>query len=120
MKRRHVLFALLMPALAGCMTLYHKRDVARAGEERLSVNFESEAAATWFQSRLALRNRDREASKQTLFAVPFVTLYHRETVLADNAFFNDQVRACDTNGDGKITEAEARVYACPTPLPPAR
>jgi uncharacterized protein YceK len=112
---RFVLLSLLLvPVMAGCATVYSRQDRIRTGEERLKISFESEAASSWFHRGMdQARLHKGTVADRTVLAVPFITLYRRESVLSDNAFFNDQVRRCDVNGDLKITEAEARVYFCP-------
>jgi hypothetical protein len=55
---------------------------------------------------------DRRSNEQghTSFWLPFVTLYQRRQILSPEAHFNAQVRACDADQDGVITEREAQVY----------
>ena len=57
---------------------------------------------------MPLKNRSESHTK---FSIP-VVLNHSETIVTgDNVIFNDAVRRCDTNQDGKITEQEAAIFA---------
>jgi hypothetical protein len=47
----------------------------------------------------------------THMGIPFVTFYSKQRQLSDSAHFNDCVIRCDTDQDGVITLAEARVFA---------
>ena len=44
-------------------------------------------------------------------AIPFVFEHSGQVLPGRNAEFDQTVSACDTNKDGKITEAEARIFA---------
>lgn len=113
--------------LFGCFTLthYERVDRIRSTEPRLCVNYETPQTAEEFNR--AVRKRwqhcgDRKTKEA--FCIPFVCSFERSSTLAEDAFFNDQVQACDLNGDGLITDAEARIYRCrcedvpPQPLVP--
>jgi hypothetical protein len=97
-----------MTSLSGCLTVFSKTEVIRSEEQRPAVQFESSKAASVFYEELDRRSHTVGGS---YFGIPFITLYAKETVVSDNAFFADQVRECDTNHDGLITELEARIYA---------
>jgi len=43
--------------------------------------------------------------------VPVVFKHKRHVVEGESIAFNQAVRRCDTNGDGRITEQEARIFA---------
>src|SRR5436189_199191 len=45
------------------------------------------------------------------FAIPFVVADGEKRVLSENAYYNGEVAKADANGDGKISDAEARAYA---------
>jgi hypothetical protein len=94
--------------LTGCLTVFSKTEVIRSEEPRPAVQFESPKAASVFYEELDRRSR---SVGEAFFGIPFITLYKKDTVLSDNAFFGDQVRECDSNHDGLITELEARIYA---------
>jgi hypothetical protein len=100
--------ALSLAFLPGCLTLYSKTEVVRSEEARLPVAFEStEAAETFYR---AMKDKSGNLGG-TEVAIPFVTLYSRQRELSDSALFNDCVHRCDTNQDGMITLAEAKIFA---------
>jgi hypothetical protein len=97
----------------GCMTLtsYEREETVRAGEARRCVAFESPAVASGFES--AVKDRWAEnggAVKKESFGILFVTCYSKSTSLAESAFYNDQIAACDIDHNGIITEAELKLY----------
>jgi hypothetical protein len=94
--------------LTGCLTVFSKTEVIRSDEHRPSVQFESAKTAAVFYDEMDRRSR---VVGGACLGVPFITIYAKETVVSENAFFGDQVRECDTNHDGLITELEARIYA---------
>jgi hypothetical protein len=108
--RATVLLLSLLPlaASSGCVTLYSKTEVIRAEEPQMPVRFETAKASRLFHEELARRSNHADG---TTVGIPFVTFYTKERVLAESAFFNEQVRKCDTDQDGVITEREAMVYA---------
>lgn len=109
MNRSIVAIALLAASAlsSGCLTLYSKTEVLRGDEQRVPVRYESARAAEAFR-----RGMERHSAEQgnTSFWLPFVTLYERRKVLSPEAHFNAQVRCCDADQDGLITEEEAYVY----------
>ncbi|MFM8469553.1 MAG: hypothetical protein ACKODH_06225 [Limisphaerales bacterium] len=106
---RSVLIAALAASLTACIstkeTVY--RDV-----ERLKVEFENDAAARIFYEAFTKSPESRQLNeKTTTFNIPVIIHAQRTEKDSENAAFNAAVRRCDTNADGKITEAEARIYA---------
>jgi hypothetical protein len=100
--------AATLALLPGCLTLFSKTEVVRGEEPRRPVRFESTQAAEEFQRAV----KDKSSSLGgTHMGIPFITLYSRDRQLSDSAHFNDCVLRCDTDQDGTITLAEARVFA---------
>lgn len=95
--------------VSGCVTFYKKSETIRPAEERMAVEFESEEAARQFHQGMKKHDRNRE--NRTYVGVPFVTFFSKTSVLSENAFYNEQLKICDTNRDGFISEAEASIYA---------
>jgi hypothetical protein len=92
----------------GCLTLFSKTEVIRGDEQRRPVRFENQEAAETFHRA----TKDRSAIQgATCMGVPFVTFYSKTRQLSDNAHFNDCVLRCDTDQDGTITLAEAKIFA---------
>jgi hypothetical protein len=95
--------------LAGCIsndvTVY--QDV-----ERVRVEFESETAARIFYEALS-KGPAYHAKKEstTEICIPVVFEHKRRVISGNNMAFNEAVKQCDTNQDGKITELEARIFA---------
>ena len=98
----------LLVCASGCITLFSKTEYIRDGEARRAVAFETPKAAETFHNA-AKKHSARVGGDYV--GVPFVTLYSRDRMLAENARFNDAVVRCDTNHDGIITETEAVVFA---------
>jgi len=99
-------FALL--AGAGCVSYQETKmpDVMRT-----QVAFASDKAARLFyEAFTAASDVGRKAERETCTLL-FFTYTKTGTVPAMNAWFNEAVRVCDTNGDGQITEGEAEVFA---------
>jgi hypothetical protein len=97
----------------GCMTLtsYEREETVRAGESRRCVSFESPAVASGFEASVKDRWAENGGTvKKESFGILFVTCYSKSTSLAECAFYNDQIAACDIDHDGIITEAELKLY----------
>lgn len=80
--------------------------------ERLKITFENDASGRLFYEALnKSKNRTVRSESNTEISIPIIFEHKVRTVDGDNIAFNDAVRRCDTNGDGKITELEARIFA---------
>ena len=102
--------ALAMAALnTGCIsteqTVYHD-------QERVKIEFENDTAGRLFYEALSKQqnHRGRTESKSEV-SIPVVFDHKRRVVEGESVAFNRAVRHCDTNGDGRITELEARIFA---------
>lgn len=98
---------LALAACPGCLTLFSKVEVIRGDEQRIPVRFETTKAARLFYDKCA--GCDKKVGG-TCFGVPFITFFSNQTTVSDNAVFNDQLRICDTDQDGFVTEHEALIY----------
>ena len=78
--------------------------------DRSKVEFENDRAARLFYETLSKFDRNREAESKTEVSIPVVFHHKRKVVRGENARFNDAVKKCDTNQDGKITESEAKIF----------
>lgn len=96
---------------SGCLFTHHQTNMVRQDEIRREVEFESLAARQAFSARAYDAAAREKATKTKVVAIPFLLWQSRMDVLSDNAYYNDQVVACDTNGDGRITVAEAVAYS---------
>ena len=119
MHRKSQGFGLLVVPLAacamaggGCLINSASREVIEPDAPRTTVQFQSEKAMATFQKEVHGRYRAGAGEQGSgAFAVPFVMAVSETRVLSENAFYNTQVRKADVDGNGTITEAEARVYA---------
>lgn len=101
--------AIVLTMLSGCIN--HDQTVYR-NPERMKVEFESEKAARIFYetlSKTSLPSSRREST--TSVEIPVVFSHHSRVVEGENVAFNNAVKQCDTNKDGKITELEAQILA---------
>jgi hypothetical protein len=94
--------------LPGCLTLFSKTEVIRGDEQPHPIRFENEQAAEIFNKA---RKERSDYVGGASFGVPFVTFYERDRKLSENAHFNDCIARCDTDQDGMITLAEAKIFA---------
>jgi hypothetical protein len=95
--------------LTGCIS--HK-SVVYQDVERVKVEFESDAAARLFYETLSRNSATGKHSESTTtISIPIVFQNEQKVVPGRNVEFNEAVAICDSNKDGKITEAEARIYA---------
>ena len=102
------LAVVLLAPVPGCLTLFSKTEVIRSEEARRPIRFENQEAAEAFNKAM----KDKSASLGgTHMGIPFITLYSKDRQLSDSAHFNDCVLRCDTDQDGTITLAEARMFA---------
>ena len=102
--------ALAIAALnTGCIstekTVYQEQD-------RAKVEFENDTAGRLFYEALSkLQSRHGRSESKTEVSIPVVFDHKRRVVEGESVAFNHAVRRCDTNGDGRITELEARIFA---------
>jgi hypothetical protein len=95
--------------LSGCIT--HHSTVYR-DVERTKVEFESDTAARLFYETLSKNYANRNRTESTTsISIPIIFENERKVVPGRNVEFNEAVAICDSNKDGRITEAEARIYA---------
>src|SRR5438552_18480516 len=81
-------------------------------QERVKVEFENETAGRLFYEALSKQQSRRGRSEsKTEVSIPVVFDHKRRVVEGESLAFNRAVRRCDTNGDGRITELEARIFA---------
>jgi hypothetical protein len=94
---------------AGCIS--HRETVYR-DEPRMKVEFENDTAGRLFYETLSkMPSSGRRSESETKVSLPIVFEHKQRVAGGENATFNDAVRHCDTNGDGRITEREARIFA---------
>jgi hypothetical protein len=104
--------AICAVAAGGCLINSSSEKVLEPDAPRTTVQFESEKAMAAFQKEVQGRYRSGGGERGSgAFAIPFVIAVAEKRVLSENAFYNTQVRNADVNGDGTISDAEARVYA---------
>ncbi|MBX3744397.1 MAG: hypothetical protein KF833_03740 [Verrucomicrobiae bacterium] len=105
---RAILVALLLAA-AGCI---QTKETVYRDEERLAVEFETDLAArTFYETLSRLPDRGHQHESQTRVNLPILLDHERKVVRGQNLAFNEAVRRCDTNRDGRITEMEARIFS---------
>lgn len=99
-------------SLGGCLITTHRDHVVRKDEPRRQVNFESDQGLVDFHNAVHRRGvggaRERGSSS---FNLPFIISANERNVLSWPAFFNDQIRLADFDGDGVISDAEVAAYA---------
>ena len=108
-KKLSVSLALATLVSAGCISTEttHYRDA-----ERVKVSFENDTAGRLFYEALNKSGgRIYRSESKTEISIPIIFDHKQKTVDGENVLFNDAVRRCDTNGDGKITESEARIFS---------
>jgi len=81
-------------------------------QERVKVEFENDTAGRLFYEALNKQQSQRgRTESKTEVSIPVVFDHKRRVVQGESVAFNQAVRRCDTNGDGRITELEARIFA---------
>jgi hypothetical protein len=110
MKTSFALCLLAVACFAGSGCISTERTTYRDAE-RVKVAFENEAAGRMFYEALSKKEGNAKRSESTTeISLPIVFEHKQHTVDGDNLVFNAAVRRCDSNGDGTITELEARIY----------
>ena len=74
------------------------------------MQFESLAAQQAFSARAFDEEAREKAAKTNFFAIPFLLWWSKTNVLSEGAYYNDQVAACDADGDSVISVQEALAY----------
>ncbi len=87
-------------------------------EARLKVEFENDTAGRLFYETLS-RLRAKRGTNESHTHVELPILFDRHTTVkeGESIAFNEAVRECDTNRDGRITETEARIFSDRYPGP---
>ena len=107
--RRFLLLFQVLFLGAGCI---HHQTTSYRDEARVPVTFENDDAGRVFYealSRVPSRGASREGS--TKLHIPVVFSYEETVRTGDSQRFNDAVRRCDTDQDGRVTVTEARIFA---------
>lgn len=112
---RHLLLTcslgVLLLSSSGCLFVRHATRVVRQDEKPRSVQFESESARNLFEAGLAdVKAHPDTGANPQIVAVPLLFWYSSTDQLSDAAIYNDQVLACDRNGDSFITLQEATAF----------
>lgn len=94
----------------GCLYIHTCHEVAREQEPKRVVAFQSESASRLFCAVVERQKKAFREGQVEEFIVPFITYINKTRTISEAGFYNDQVAACDTNGDGVITDAEAIAY----------
>ena len=100
--------AFCISAFSGCIhheeTVY--RDVART-----TVSFENDTAARIFYEALSKSSSLHDRNEgSTEVHIPIVFRHKRRLVDGANVTFNKAVEICDSDGNRRITESEAKIF----------
>ena len=103
-------FALALAALnTGCIST---DETVYRDQERIKVEFENDAAGRLFYEALSqARGSHARSESKTELSIPVVFHHKHRVVEGENFAFNRAVQRCDSNGDGRITELEARIFS---------
>ncbi len=101
---------LLAAAVLGLNGCIHTQKTTYRDEARMLVEFENDAAARIFYETLS-NTRSSRSESSTEVSLPIIFEHKERVVQGESTAFNNAVLRCDTNRDGKITEAEARIYS---------
>jgi len=105
----------LAAGAAGCIST--NRTVRRE-EPRMQVEFENDTAGRLFYESLGhLRGHRGSSESHSHVSLPIIFDHQTTTIEGESIVFNEAVRRCDTNHDGKITELEARIFSEQYPKP---
>jgi hypothetical protein len=103
-----LLLVLSAALVSGCI---HTHETVINDVSRTAVEFENDAAARDFYEAISrLPNGGQQQESKTEISIPIVFEHERKVVRGPNQAFNQAVNRCDTNRDGKISEAEARIF----------
>jgi hypothetical protein len=92
---------------AGCISSHR---TVYEDAPRQPVEFESETAGRLFYERLSEMTAMKSSESKTEVSIPVVLDVSKTTRRSHSLAFNEAVRLCDTNQDGRITETEARIF----------
>jgi hypothetical protein len=104
------LLGLLTCGSSGCLFMRHSTRVVREKEKKQAVRFESPRAEEYFLGGVHELQAHKQNGHPEVTAIPFLMVYSRVDELSDNAIYNDQISACDTDGDGVISMQESLAY----------
>ena len=108
---------ILLPASSGCLLSMSHSRVVRQSEPVKAVHFESEYAQKSFQHMAFNDHQRKKQSGKTSVGIPFLLGASYETVLSENAYYNDWVARVDANRDGVISDSEIEaVEGTPRPI----
>jgi hypothetical protein len=108
-------FAVLAGAAAGCIST---NKTVRREEPRMPVEFENDTAGRLFYESLShLRGHRGTSESHSHVSLPIIFDHQTTTIEGESLLFNEAVRQCDSNHDGKVTELEARIFSEQHPKP---
>jgi hypothetical protein len=99
----------LLCLCSGCLGVRHSTHVVRENEKPRPVQFESEQAKNLFDAGVNQMKAHKETTNVQV-SLSWLGWKSQGDVLSDNAVYNDELLACDTNGDGVIAVNEAFAY----------
>lgn len=115
MKKTALTFAVYLTITAtvvtGCVSV-HKVSIKDA--PRKNVRFESAEAMQTFYDTLLAKHFPKDGKPSRVRVRVGETLYTSETRPSSDVAFNDGITVADTDGDGVVSEREARTYASTT------
>jgi hypothetical protein len=106
--RVFLVFALLQLNMA-CLH-YERTDTVRREENPQAISFESEAAERLFADALEKKKVSNLDISSANITVPLIFYWSKSVRLSEAAFFNDQVKACDVDGNGLLSDTEVAEY----------
>jgi hypothetical protein len=113
MKRIASLLGTTALLVVGCI---HTNETVVKDEGRLPVEFENDGAARLFYEALSrMPGAGDKTESHTEVSLPVLFSHEHKVVRGPNVAFNEAVRRCDTNQDGRITESEARIFGATVP-----
>jgi hypothetical protein len=110
LRQRAYLVVAVLSLNAGCLFSYQRTDTVRREECPQEVAFESEAAERLFAAGLESRKAAGLVVGSHNINIPFLLCWSDSAQLSDGAFFNDQVKVCDMDGNGFLSDAEVVAY----------
>jgi len=113
-RRRITRQALFLAAVASVAFIASvaAQDAVTVDPKHYKVEFENDTAGRLFYETLSqTRSSGARRESKTEVSIPVVFSHKHRVADGENIAFNQGVRRCDTNGDGKITELEARIFS---------